>query len=55
MKFAQLIEYNTVFFFFKNDAENEVGILLPDLSFVFIKALYEVKASDLQLNFNIFQ
>ena len=39
-------------FFFKNNAENETGTLVPDLLF-FKKALYEVKASGLQLSFNI--
>ena len=43
----------------KNYAENEVGRLVPKLSlpffFFFLKALYEVKASFLQLNFNIFR
>ena len=41
-------------FFFKNNAENEVGRLVPDLILLFKKALYEVKASGLQLSFNIF-
>ena len=40
-------------FFFKNHAENELGRLVPDL-FFFQKALYEAKASGLQLSFNIF-
>ena len=42
-------------FFFKNHAENEAGRIVPDLIFCSGKALYEVKASDLQLSFNIFQ
>ena len=41
-------------FFFENDVENEAGGLLPDLFLFFKKVLYEVKASGLQLNFNIF-
>ena len=33
MKLGELIEYNKRNFFFKNYAENEVGRLVPDLSF----------------------
>ena len=40
-------------FFFKFHAENEAGRLVPDLFLFFKKALYEVKASGLQLHFNI--
>ena len=40
-------------FFFKNHAENEAGRLVPDLFLIFKKALYEIKASGLQLWFNI--
>ena len=36
------------------NAENESGRLVPDL-FLLRKALYEVKASVLQLSFNFFQ
>ena len=36
-------------------AENEAWRLVPDLFLVFKKASYEVKASDLQLNLNIFR
>ena len=39
---------------FKNYAENETGRLVPDLFLFFKKAKYEVKASGLQLSFNIF-
>ena len=39
-------------FYFKNHAENEAGRLVPDLFLFSKKALYEVKASDLQLSFN---
>ena len=39
---------------FKNHAENEAGRLVPELFLWFKKALYEVKASGLQLSFNIF-
>ena len=41
-------------FFFKYHAENEAGRLVPDLFLFFKKALYEVKASGLQLSFNTF-
>ena len=42
MKFGQVIEYNmrSVFFFFKNHAENNAGRLVPDLFLFFRKALY---------------
>ena len=40
---------------FKNHAENEAGGLVPDLFLFFKKALYEVKASGMQLNFNMFR
>ena len=46
MKFDQLIEYC---------AENEAGRLVPDLSLLFKEALYEIKASRLQLGFNMFE
>ena len=56
MKFGQFIEYITrEIFFFKNHAENEAGTLVPHL-FLFSKnALFDVKASGLQLSFNIFR
>ena len=54
MKFNQLIKYNKAYIFFKNQADNEVGRLVPDLSLFLRKALYEVKASGLQLSFDIF-
>ena len=41
-------------FYFKNHAENEPGRLVPDLSLFFKNALYEMKASGLQLSVNIF-
>ena len=53
MKFGQLIECNKRNIFFKNHAEKERGRLGPDLFLFFEKALYEVKASGLQLRFNI--
>ena len=53
-KCGQLIEDNNRnVFFFKDYAENEVGILV--LLFLFKKALYEIKASTLWLSFNIFR
>ena len=55
MKFGQLIEYSKRNFFFKNNAENETGTLVPDLFLFLKKALDEVKASGLQLSFNIFR
>ena len=42
-------------FFFKSHAENEAGSLVTDRLLLFIKALYEVKASDQQLISNYFQ
>ena len=39
---------------FKNYVENEAGRLVPDLAF-FKDAYYEVKASSLQLSFNVFR
>ena len=53
MKFGQVIEYNKRNIFFKNNAEIETERLIPDLLF-FIKAFYEVRASGLQLSFNMF-
>ena len=43
--------------FFKNQAENEAGRLVPDLFFFFLKkkALYKVITSGLQLSFNVFR
>ena len=55
MKFGQVIEYNRINIFFKkNHAETEARRLVPDLSLLFKKALYEVKASGRQLSFYIF-
>ena len=42
-------------FFFKNLAENEARISVPDLFMFFQKALFEVKANGLHLSFNIFR
>ena len=56
MKLGQLIEYNTRNIFQeKNHAKNETGTLVPDLFLFLKKALYEAKASGLQLIFNIVQ
>ena len=52
MKFVQVIERNNRNILFKSHVENEAGRLVPDLFLFSLKALYEVKASDLQLNFN---
>ena len=41
--------------FFKDYAENEPGKLVLDLFLLFKNALYKVKASGLQLGFNIFR
>ena len=40
-------------FFLKNHAKNKARWLVPDLFLFLKKALYEVKASGLQLSFNI--
>ena len=42
-------------FLFKNHAQNEEVRLVPDLFLFFKKALYQVKASRLQLGSNIFR
>ena len=54
MKFGQLLEYNKRNIFLKNITENEAGKLVPDPFLDFKKSLYYVKASGLQLSFNIF-
>ena len=56
MKLGQLIDYKRIeIFFLKNNAENEAGILVPGLFLFFKYAQYGLKASGLQLNFNIFR
>ena len=50
MQFGQLIE-NKMRNDFKNHAQNKVGKLVPDTTFS--NALYEVKAFNLHLRFNI--
>ena len=42
-------------FFFKKHAEVEAGRLVLDLFLLFRKALYELRASGLQLSSNIFR
>ena len=53
IKFRQFIEYNGKIK--KKNAENESGRLVPDFFLYFRKALHEVKASDVQLSFNVFR
>ena len=53
MNFGQVIEYNREIFFFKNYAENESEELVSELFLFFEKPIYEVKASYLNVNFNI--
>ena len=52
MKFCMLTEYKKNIFF-KSHVGTEVGRLVPDLFLHFKKVLYEVKATGLQLSFNI--
>ena len=55
MKFDQLIEYYKGKLFLENHAKKEAERLVPDLFLCFKKVLQEVKASGLQLSFNIFR
>ena len=55
MAFGQSIECKMINIFFKIHAENEVGRLVTDRFLFFKKSLYKVKASDLQIGFNIFR
>ena len=55
MKFGQLKEHNNRNIFFQNYVENEAEWLVPDHFLFFKKAWYEMKASGLQLSFNIFR
>ena len=41
--------------FFRNNAENEIEKIDPDLFLLFKKDLYEVKTGGLQLSFNIYR
>ena len=52
--FGNLTEYNKRNIFLRNHAENVVGRLVLDLFLFFKKSLNEIKASGLQLSFNIF-
>ena len=54
MKLGQLLEYNKKNIFLQNYTENGAGGLVSDLFLFFKKALYQIKASGLQLTFNIF-
>ena len=55
MKFGQLMEHNRNIFL-QNHAKSEAERLVPGLFFFFLKkALNEVKASGLQLSFNVFR
>ena len=49
MKFGHLIEYTQRNIFIKNDGESEAGRLVPELFLICENALYDVKASCLQL------
>ena len=42
-------------FIFKNHAENKTERLVPEIFLFFLKALFEVKASGIQLSVNIFR
>ena len=56
MKFSPLIEYiRKKTFLFKTHAENEAWILVPDRILFFKRALFEIRASKLQLSFIIFR
>ena len=55
MKLGQLYNITRKIFFLENRIVNEVRRKVPDSFLFFKKALYEVKASDLQLEFNIFR
>ena len=51
MKFGQLVEYNKINIFLQKSCKNETGRLVPDHFLFLKKALYEVKASDLQFQY----
>ena len=48
---SQVIEYETIFFVFKNFVENEAGRVLPEPFLFFKSVLYELSVSSLQLSF----
>ena len=52
IKIGQLIKHSVIFLF-KNYAQNEVGILVPDLFLFFKKVLYNAKGSSQHLSCNI--
>ena len=54
MKLGQLIKVCVKNSFLKNNAENEVVRLVPDLVFPFQKTLYKIKTSGQHLSFKIF-
>ena len=55
MKSSQVIEYHKRNIFLQKSGKNEAGKLAPDFFLFSKKALYEIKASCLQLSFNIFR
>ena len=55
MTFGQVIEENKINVFLQIHAGNKPGKLVPELILSFKKALYEVKASGIELSFNIFR
>ena len=55
LKFGQVVQDNKRNIFLQKSVENEAGRLVPDLFLFVKKALYEVKASGLQLSFNNFR
>ena len=50
----QLMERNVTNIFLPKSCSNESRGLVPDLFYFFKKGLYEIKVSELQLSFNIF-
>ena len=55
MKFYQLMLYNQRNDFLQNHAEGDTGRLVTNLLLFLKRFLCEIKASDLQLSFNILQ
>ena len=55
IKLAQLTEFKKRNILLQKSCKNVAGRLLPDSFLPFKKALYESKASGLQLGFNIFR
>ena len=54
MKFGPLAEYNNRNIFLQKSCKNAESRLVPDLFLIFKNALYQVKASGLQLSFKAF-